>query len=103
MALSPHFTAYGSNAKNLALFIAVASSRCFFADTAVILLGTIFPRPEMYLCNNLVSLYSIRGAVAPEKGQTLRRRKNGLVAIVFFLSTSVNQTVHADHCDLRVY
>jgi hypothetical protein len=49
-------------------------------ETAVILLGTILPRSEMNRCNSLTSLWSIFGALGPENGHDLRRRKNGLRA-----------------------
>jgi hypothetical protein len=42
----PHFTTYGSSPKKRARLMARANSRCFFADTAVIRLGTILPRSE---------------------------------------------------------
>ena len=45
--LKIYFKAYGSKARYLARLIALDSSRCFFADTAVIRLGTILPRSEM--------------------------------------------------------
>src|SRR5580704_2093899 len=57
--------------------MACASSRCFFAETAVMRLGTILPRSDTKRCSSLTSLWSILGAFAPEKGQLLRRRKNG--------------------------
>src|SRR5882724_11601584 len=57
--------------------MAVASRRWFLADTAVIRLGTILPRSETKRCSSLTSLKSIFGALAPEKGQVLRRRKKG--------------------------
>ena len=38
---------YGSRPRKRARLMAFASSRCFFADTAVMRLGTILPRSEM--------------------------------------------------------
>src|SRR5712671_4736271 len=37
---------YGSNPRKRARLIALASSRCFLADTAVMRLGTILPRSD---------------------------------------------------------
>src|SRR5215211_4435797 len=41
-----HPITYGSRPRNRARLMARASSRCFFADTAVMRLGTILPRSE---------------------------------------------------------
>src|SRR5690242_11810304 len=57
--------------------MAIASRRCFLAETAVIRLGTILPRSETKRCSSFTSLKSIFGALAPENGQVLRRRKKG--------------------------
>ena len=42
-----YLIAQGNKPKNLARFIATASSRCFFVETAVILEGMIFPLSEI--------------------------------------------------------
>jgi hypothetical protein len=47
---------YGKSAKKRARFIAFDNSRCFFAETAVMRLGTIFPLSDIKRCNNLTSL-----------------------------------------------
>ena len=46
----------GINARLRARLIAVASSRCFFAETAVIRLGTILPRSDVKRCSSLTFL-----------------------------------------------
>jgi hypothetical protein len=51
-----YFTMYGSRPRKRARFIACASSRCLFVDTAVMRLGTILPRSETKRCNSLMSL-----------------------------------------------
>ena len=52
---------YGNKPRNLARFTATASSRCFFAETDVILLGIIF-RVQKYI--SVVILHSYNRLVA---------------------------------------
>src|ERR1700680_5274178 len=46
----------GNNPRNRARLIAFDSSRCLLAETAVVRLGTILPRSEMYRCSSFTSL-----------------------------------------------
>ena len=74
-----------NSARLRARLMARANSRCFFDETAVILLGTIFPRSETNRCSSLTSLKSIFGASGEEKGQLFCRRKKGLRPLLICL------------------